>query len=228
MMEFFFDTREEASEAVAERLGELLSARLDAQGNAAIVVSGGTSPQRCLHTLSGTPLAWDKVHVVPSDERWVPPTHEDSNERMIRDNLLKSHAATAQLLPIYRDDASPEERCETLDADLRGLPLPFACSLLGMGEDAHFASLFPEFADLDEALDSESGILCVPVHTRSSEHVRVSLTMTTLTRSDEIILLFFGNEKLTVYEQAKAESNGFPVSRLLRQKRSPVCAYWAP
>ena len=227
-MEYFFETRDEASEAAASRIAELVSTRLDAQGSTAIVISGGTSPQRCLRALSATPHDWDKVHVVPSDERWVPPTHEDSNERMVRENLLRDQAADARLLPIYEDGVSREERCVTLDEDLRRLPIPFACTLLGMGEDAHFASLFPDLPDLDKALDSESGMLCMPVDTRASEHARISLTMTTLTRSDEIILLFFGDAKLTVYEQAKAESNGFPISRLLRQKRAPVQAYWAP
>ena len=147
---------------------------------------------------------------------------------MIRETLLTGEAAGASLLPIYKDSETSEERCESLDEDLRSLPIPFACTLLGMGEDAHFASLFPDYAGLDQALNSENGLLCVPVRTRASPHPRISLTMTTLTRTDEIILLFFGDEKLTVYEQAKAESNGFPVSRLLRQKRAPVRVYWAP
>lgn len=227
-MEYFFDTREQACIHAAERIADLLRHRLADRGKAALIVSGGTSPKPCFEKLSETALQWQNIHVVPSDERWVPASDESSNERMIRENLLQSEAADANLLPIYRDDETPEERCESLDGDLRTLPIPFACTLLGMGEDAHFASLFPDYVDLDKALDPESNTLCVPVQTRASPHPRVSLTMTPLTRCDEIILLFFGDEKLTVYEQAKAESNGFPVSRLLRQKRAPVRAYWAP
>ena len=227
-MEHYFDTREQACTTAAERIADLLRARLADRGKSAIVVSGGTSPKACFETLSETALEWQNVHVVPSDERWVPATDDQSNERMIRESLLRGNASAAKLLPIFQDGQTPEQRCETLDSDLRTLPIPFACTLLGMGEDAHFASLFPDFAGLEKALDPESGDLCVSVQTRSSPHPRISLTMTTLTRCDEIILLFFGDEKLTVYEQAKAESNGFPVSRLLRQKRAPVRVYWAP
>jgi len=49
-----------------------------------------------------------------------------------------------------------------------------------------------------------------------------------LTRSDVIVLLFFGKAKREVYEQAKASSTTFPVSRLLHQRRVPVHVYWAP
>ena len=49
-----------------------------------------------------------------------------------------------------------------------------------------------------------------------------------ISRSDEIVLLFFGEEKLAIYEQARADANGFPVSKLLRQKRAPVRVFWAP
>ncbi|MDJ0698913.1 MAG: 6-phosphogluconolactonase [Woeseiaceae bacterium] len=227
-MEHYFDTREEASFSAAGRMAELLDARLAGNGKTAIVVSGGSSPKLCFEKLAQTELDWQKVSVVPSDERWVDASDPESNERMIRETLLTGEAAAATLLPIYKDGETHVERCESLDAELRTLPIPFACTLLGMGADAHFASLFPDYANLDKALNSENGLLCVPVQTRASPHPRISLTMTTLTRTDEIILLFFGDEKLTVYEQAKAESNGFPVSRLLRQKRAPVRVYWAP
>ncbi len=227
-METYFDTREEACASAAERMAELLRARLEGNGKTAIVVSGGSSPKPCFEALAQIDLDWQKVQIVPSDERWVDASDEDSNERMIRETLIQGEAASANLLPIYKDGETAEERCDSLDAELRRLPIPFACALLGMGTDAHFASLFPDYAGLDEALNSENGLLCVPVRTRASPHPRISLTMTTLTRADEIILLFFGDEKLAVYEQAKAESNGFPVSRLLRQKRAPVRVYWAP
>ena len=227
-MEYFFETREQACTNAAERMADLLRARLDANKRASIIVSGGTSPKACFDRLSKAELDWENVHVVLSDERWVPPSNDSSNERLVREHLLVNGSSAAHLLPVYQDGITPADRCETLDDDLRTLPIPFACTLLGMGEDAHFASLFPDFADLEKALDSESNTLCVPVQTRASPHPRISLTMTPLTRTDEIILLFFGDEKLTVYEQAKAESNGFPVSRLLRQKRAPVRAYWAP
>ncbi|MGB5626164.1 MAG: 6-phosphogluconolactonase [Woeseiaceae bacterium] len=226
MTEHFFDTRLEASTAAAERMAELLAKRLDNQSQASIIVSGGTSPRDCMAALARTPLDWQRVQVALSDERWVPPDHEDSNEKLVRESLLVDEAASAQLLPVYADGVSPEERCEILQNPLP--VLPFACSLIGIGTDGHFASLFPDAEQLALGLDVECGRLYISVTTAASPYVRISMTLAGISRSDEIVLLFFGDEKLEVYKQAVASSNGDPLSRLLRQKRAPVRLFWAP
>ena len=226
MTEHFLDTRLEASTAAAERMAELLANRLDNQSQASIIVSGGTSPRDCMAALAKAPLDWQRVQIALSDERWVPPDHEDSNEKLVRESLLVDEAASATLLPVYADGVSPEERCESLQ---NLLPvLPFACSLIGIGTDGHFASLFPDAEQLALGLDVECGRLYIPVTTAASPHVRISMTLAGISRSDEIVLLFFGDEKLDVYKQAVASSNGGPLSRLLRQKRAPVKLFWAP
>jgi 6-phosphogluconolactonase len=226
MAEHVFDTRLEASTAAAERMAELLAKRLDNQSQASIIVSGGTSPRDCMAALAKAPLDWQRVQIALSDERWVPPDHEDSNEKLVRESLLVDEAASATLLPVYADGVSPEERCEVLQNPLPALP--FACSLIGIGTDGHFASLFPDAEQLALGLDVECGRLYIPVTTAASPHVRISMTLAGISRSDEIVLLFFGDEKLEVYKQAIAASNGFPLSRLLRQKRAPVRLFWAP
>jgi 6-phosphogluconolactonase len=226
MREHFYETRLEASTAAADRIAELLAERLDHNGNASIVVSGGTSPRQCMAALANAPLDWQRVQVTLSDERWVPPEHDDSNEKLVRESLLVGPAASAILLPVYAEGVSPEERCNELQDPLP--VLPFSCSLIGIGTDGHFASLFPDAEQLELGLDAESGRLYVPVTTAASPHPRISMTLAGISRSDEIALLFFGEEKLEVYRQAKASSNGYPLSRLLRQKRAPVRLFWAP
>jgi 6-phosphogluconolactonase len=227
-MERFFDNRADASRAAAEHIAEALGRRLESQGKASLVVSGGSTPAECFATLGGMPLDWANVHVIPSDERWVAPDHGDSNERMVRETLLSGAASDAKLLSLYRPGVDPVRRCESLNDELRRAPFPFAVSLLGMGEDGHFASLFPDAGNLEEGLQTDSRTLCLPVHTAASEHVRISLTLAALSRSDEILLLMFGDSKRAVYETAKQARNGLPVSWLLRQKRAPVIVYWAP
>ena len=226
MTEHQFKTRLEASTAAAKRMAELLANRLDNQSEASIIVSGGTSPRGCMTELAKAPLDWRRVQVTLSDERWVPPDHEDSNEKLVRECLLVDQASAAQLLPVYADGVSPEERCDALQDPLP--VLPFSCSLIGIGTDGHFASLFPDAEQLALGLDVESGRLYIPVTTSASPHPRVSMTLGAISRSDEIILLFFGDEKLEVYEQAKASPDAYPLSRLLRQKRAPVRLFWAP
>jgi 6-phosphogluconolactonase len=227
-MENIFDNREAASIAAADRIGKALERRLEAQGEASVVVSGGSSPAGVFAELARAALAWSDVHVILSDERWVAPDHESSNEKLVRDTLLTGEARDASLLPFYKTGITIEERCGELNGELRLAPFPFACALLGMGEDGHFASLFPDAENLEEGLDVDSRELCIPVNTAASPHPRVSLTLSALSRSDEILLLMFGDGKREVYERAKKEANGYPVSHLLRQKRAPVHVYWAP
>jgi 6-phosphogluconolactonase len=227
-MENLFDSREEASIAAAAHISRALARRLDAQGEASVVVSGGTTPAGVFAELSRTTLAWPDVHVILSDERWVPADHADSNEMLVRETLLTGQAKDATLLPVYKAGTDIGQRCEELNEELLQAPFPFACALLGMGEDGHFASLFPDAGNLAEGLDAESSRLYIPVNTTASQHARVSLTLSALSRSDEILLLIFGAAKREVYEAAKRDANGYPVSHLLRQKRAPVHLYWAP
>lgn len=227
-MEKLFDTRADASRAAASRIAELLTRRLDAQGEASLVASGGTTPVECFASLANAPLDWAQVHVVPSDERWVPPDHEDSNERLLRESLLRGAASDVTLLAMYAAGTDVAGRCESLNGELLRLPFPFAVSLLGMGEDGHFASLFADADNLEDGLQPDSQTLCLPVTTAASEHERISLTLAALSRSDEILLLMFGDTKFAVYEAAKHAASRLPVSRLLKQKRAPVVVYWAP
>ena len=226
MTEHFFETRLEASSAAANRMAELVAKRLDNNGDASIIVSGGTSPRQCMAALAKAPLDWPRVQVLLSDERWVPADHEDSNEKLVRETLLVGPAAAAQFVPIYAANVSPEDRCDELQDPLP--VLPFSCSLIGIGTDGHFASLFPDAEQLKLGLDVESGRLYTPITTAASPHPRISMTLAAISRSDEVALLFFGDEKLDVYEQAKASATAYPLSRLLRQKRAPVRLFWAP
>ena len=227
-MEHFFDTREEASVAAADYIGAQLTRRLELQDEASLVVSGGSSPVRCFELLAEADIDWPNVHILPSDERWVDVDSDDSNEKLIRDKLLRGKASEARLHPMHSALFSLEERCELFEETVRTLPFPFACSMIGMGEDGHFASLFPDADNLDIGLNADSTHLCLPVETASSEYRRLTLTLAALSRSDRIVLLIFGDAKRDVYESAKDKTNGLPVSHLLLQKRAPVRVFWAP
>ena len=137
-------------------------------------------------------------------------------------------ASNASLLSMYGNGGNVDARCDEITAKLKVLPFPFACALLGMGSDGHFASLFPDAEQLHDALDPEYPALCMPVRTAASPYERISLTLTPIARSDEVILLIFGDDKWQTLQAARDSSNGYPVSKLLTQKRAPVSVYWAP
>ena len=223
-----FSDREAASIAAAQALATRIEARLRDDATARLVVSGGSTPVDCFHALAATSLDWAKVSIYLSDERWVEPGSADSNERLAREQLLTGAAAAARLVPVYRTGKSIESRCAELDAEIRALPAPFAAALLGMGEDGHFASLFPDAADLGRGLDPNGDARCLAVDTAASPLRRVSLTLAALARSDAILVLIFGAAKRRVLEQAQDGEGDYPIAALLALETIPITVYWAP
>ncbi len=223
-----FADRQAASIAAAGALATRIESRLRADAHAGLVVSGGTTPVDCFRALAAMPLDWPKVDIYLSDERWIEPDSGDSNERLAREHLLAGAAAAARLVPVFAAGRSIEARCAELDAEIRALPAPFAAALLGMGNDGHFASLFPDADNLDRGLDPQAETRCLPVATAASPLQRVSLTLAALARSDAILVLIFGDDKRRVLEQAARGDGNYPAASLLALESTPVFVYWAP
>ena len=221
-----FESREAASAAAAARIAGLLNTQLDRDGGASFVVGGGSTPAQCFDYLSGYDLRWENVQVFLSDERWVSNDHKDSNERLIQTTLLIDKASPASVMPIYDEALSVDERCNALQDCFP--ENGFACSMVGMGADGHFASLFPDADSLEAGLNLQNDRFYLPIRTDASPHPRVSMTLQALLQSPEVLLLFFGKEKLAVYEQALAGEKTYPIVALLEQKKVPVTLYWAP
>ncbi|MEP7008906.1 MAG: 6-phosphogluconolactonase [Acidobacteriota bacterium] len=154
--------REELARTAAEQLVRSAARAVAARGRFSLALSGGSTPRDLYHLLAQEPLAaampWSGVHLFWGDERCVPPDHEESNFRMVREALLE-----AQLDPnkrpsipaenIHRIETElpdPAEAAARYEADLRaffglkGTEAPrFDLVLLGLGTDGHTASLFP-------------------------------------------------------------------------------------
>lgn len=203
--------RAAASTVAAELLAAALNDRLSEAAQASLVVSGGSTPAGALEQLAQAPLPWDRISVLLTDERCVPVSDPASNERMVRECLLTGAAAAAGFVRL-----EPGRKIAA--------PMPFAAVLAGMGEDGHFASLFPDLDDLEAALDPEAPPGCLTVSTVASPHPRVSLNLAALTAARLVVLLAFGAAKRAVIEAPDA----YPVGRLLTQTRAPVRVLWAP
>jgi 6-phosphogluconolactonase len=228
IIEAFFDSRTLASQAVARHVAEAIRQQLGRSPRTAIIVGGGSTPAECFEILSGTDLQWDRVQIVPSDERCVPAGSDASNEGMIRRLLVTNRAADANLVPMYNEKLLPDNQCSAFEKRLKPVSRPFAISLLGMGADGHFASLFPDSDNLDEGLNAGCDKNCMIVRTAASAYPRMSLTLPALLDSTRIVLFFFGATKRKVYEHAKLHASAYPVSRLLHQELTPVHTVWAP
>ena len=225
-----FNSRSEATAAAAGLLVSLVGDVLD-QGpatRASLVVSGGSTPGPCFDLMSATTLDWSRVTVVPSDERMVPPDHADSNEQLIRKRLLKDQASDGKFLPLFRTGADVSRVPLLVEKDLAKITQPLSAVLLGMGEDGHFASLFPDFDGLQQALDPNSKNSCTLVQTAGSPHLRISLTLSALLNCTHTVLLIFGEAKRGVFEAARRGGSAYPIEALLRLTRKPLTVIWAP
>jgi 6-phosphogluconolactonase len=229
MTEFkVFESIETASVALAGHIAKRLEIAVTQRGSAAIVVSGGASPLATFRALRRHKLPWHKVTVVPSDERLVPPDHEDSNEGMIRRELMQEEAAAATLFSLAGATNPEDMQLASLNTRLGKLASSLDLVLLGMGDDGHTASLFPDSPDIAFALSSTD--FCVVQRPAHLEVARLSLTPALLIDAKEIILLFFGASKRAVYDRAIAggDVEEMPVRFVLHQQLTPVSAYWAP
>ena len=211
---YTFDDRETLDQALAEHVTSKLAQGISARGVAHLVVSGGSTPAALFSLLADADLAWQHVVVMLADDRWVPADHEDSNERLVRETLLTGRAKQAQflsLLPTPDDEVANLAGLSTL---LRSVPR-FDVVLLGMGEDAHTASLFPCASALKEGLTTDAGALVT--RPRSAPHQRVSLSRRRLEMTDCGVIHIVGQNKKSVLEAAIKSGD---------EMRHPVSAFW--
>lgn len=215
------------AEALAETLSNGLLAAIAARGRAIMAVPGGTSPGPVLTRLAGHSLDWSKVTVLPGDERWVPPTDDRSNERLIRHCLAAGGADGARVLPLYDGSPDPEEAARKLGPELAGL-LPLDICLLGMGTDGHTASLFPDAPELSEALAAPAGRPLVAMRPASVPEPRITLTATALSGARALHLIVTGAAKWLVLKEAAEPGpvEPYPVRAVLA--RDDIQIHYAP
>ncbi|HCC54532.1 MAG TPA: 6-phosphogluconolactonase [Desulfobulbaceae bacterium] len=216
--------------ALAGQVADLLRAGIRERGRASLVVSGGSTPIPVFVALAELKLDWNQVTVALADERWVSPATADSNEHLVRQHLLQNQAATACFVGLKTETLTAVQGEKECENRLAQLPRPFDVLILGLGNDGHTASLFPQASRLGEALALDSGRLCLALTPPAAPHERMTLTLPALLQSRQIILHLAGPGKRAVYERALA--NGpvieMPIRAVLNQTTSPVTVFWAP
>ncbi|NRP36456.1 6-phosphogluconolactonase [Marinobacterium sp. xm-d-579] len=225
-----FDTRESLESRLSEEIVALLKAGIEERGRATLVVSGGRTPAALFQSLSVQELDWSKVWITLADERWVPDTHEDSNALSVKTHLLQNRAAAAHFIPHFNDAEYPCSGQTKLEEVLSELPKEFDAVILGMGEDGHTASFFPNAPELTAALNPYGFKACMGVTPPVAPHLRMTLTLQRLLHAKRIFIHLCGDSKLPVLEQAMGEGDTeeMPVRAVLRQSKTPVDIYWAP
>jgi len=208
--------------ALADRLAGDLRRALGRRERALFCVPGGTTPGPVFDILSDIDLDWDRIDVIPSDERWVPEDDPRSNAGLLRRRLLQGKAAEARLIPLYAPAETPEAVLEALTASVKAL-LPIDVALLGMGADMHVASLFPGGDRLHEALASDAPPL-LPIRAPTVPEPRITLTLPALESAFALHILITGAEKRAAIEKAEdLDPEKAPVAALLGEAQ----VHWA-
>ena len=228
----YFDSREEANEALAKQIAEQLTLGIESKGLASLWCSGGSTPTALYQTLAkSNQVVWEKVLISLVDERWVPPTDEASNERLIKQNLLTGNVEQASFVPFFQVTPSPEDNQKQLEAELKHAVIgPLDVVILGMGNDGHTASLFPCAKDTLQAVARENSDYTAVTHPEMAPHPRLTLTLNRLLASRNIYLLLFGEDKLKTLNKAEQQGDELlmPIRYFLRNTSPALQIYWAP
>ncbi|MDB2411343.1 6-phosphogluconolactonase [Gammaproteobacteria bacterium] len=197
---------------LSQSIAASLSASINLNGYASFVVCGGSSPLPIYDNLSNKDLDWSKVSIFLGDDRVVPSDHQDSNNYLIQLHLLKNNASSASFYPLN------DSKITTKD-----IRRPFDVVLLGLGNDGHFASLFP--AQLNNALAFDAyaspSIIVSDQDLGSPSHKRISMNLSMLIDAKRCILLVPNSNKRKIVERAYKD-NQLPLHFLLTQERTKI------
>ena len=194
-------TQVEAVRAAAEFVAALAEERTARRGRFTVALSGGSTPRDLYRLLGSQPyaerLAWERWHVFWGDERCLPPEHEESNYRMAREALLDRVPVPPEHIHRIRGEWTPEAAAREYERELRRAFRPTTpildLVLLGLGDDGHTASLFPE----TDALEEVRQLVVANWVPRLQAH-RVTFTLPLINRARHVAFLVTGGSKATM------------------------------
>lgn len=224
-----FESASALAEKLATAIGENLRTAIKEKGKATLIVSGGSTPKALFQLMSRLELAWEKVSIGLCDERWVPSNHPDSNEKLVKETLMVHNASKATLIGMVIDGLNASESESQCSHNVQSHLWPFDVLILGMGSDAHTASLFPGNPKLQEAYDRDTKKICISIEPRNAPHMRMSLTLNAILSAEHLYLHFQGEEKLAVYHEALTgeDTSAMPIRTVLNQNEKEVEVYYA-
>jgi 6-phosphogluconolactonase len=172
----------------AARIALELTKAIGARGRASLALAGGTTPKATYESLAGLSLDWSVVDIFFGDERCVPADHSDSNYRMAKAALFDR--ITIPTHRVHRMQGELADRDAAARAYEAELPARLDVVVLGIGEDAHTASLFPGSPAL-----LEEQRLVLPVIGPKPPPERLSLTPPALRAAHLCLVLASGAGK---------------------------------
>lgn len=199
-----FSSQEEILRKAAEIFSQSAKDAIKEKGYFSVSLTGGSSPKGLYQLLATDEykkqIDWSKILVFWGDERWVPLDHELSNTKMAYEILL-NHVPIPQenIFPMYKEGVKPEVYAAAYETQLKeklGDDATIDLMLLGMGDDGHTASLFPQTEVLNEKKAWVSAY-----YLNSQEMYRITLTAPFINRAKNIVVITFGDAKAPALKQ---------------------------
>ena len=227
-----YSTIQKLSTAAAEFVCQLAERCVNERGTFTLALSGGGTPRTLYELLAQEPyvttMPWVNTHIFWGDERFVPPEHADSNFAMVSQALLNHVPVPAENIHrIPTDLNSPEEAATQYETALKNVlhvfdPLSqeqhlpvFDLLLLGMGNDGHTASLFPDSQVLEE---QKCWVAATPIPHLNPPVRRITLTFPVINAAKTVLFLISGGEKhrivQTILETPKHARALYPAARV--------------
>ncbi|MDE3168408.1 MAG: 6-phosphogluconolactonase [Acidobacteriota bacterium] len=185
------------AEAAAHHVINLLEEVLAGQESATLAISGGSTPKLMFDRLAATKFRWDLVHIFWVDERCVAPTDEQSNFRMANEHLIRPAHIPPHHAHRINGELSPSAGAKRYVDDIReffgleqGQMPRFDVVHLGMGPDAHTASLFP-----GQPLIGDREQIAAAVYVDKFKMWRVTLLPGVLLAAQHTVFLVAGDDK---------------------------------
>lgn len=209
MKKLIFKTKQEVAEGFAKHLKDMVNTGQ----NVHVALSGGSTPKLIFDYMAEhfeTEIQWSNLHLYWGDERCVAPTDSESNYKMTVDHLLsKIQIPKGNIHRILGENDPAEEAKrygDLLSQNLshsNGLP-QFDLVILGMGDDGHTASVFPDHIEL-----WHSDQLCEVATHPDSGQKRVSITGGIINNAKEVIFLVTGASKAQKLDEIIHQKEGY-------------------
>ncbi len=200
---------QETLKYATEHFVQLANAAIEKHGAFHVALSGGSTPKAIFKMLSGPPYAkqvdWQKVWLYWSDERCVPHDDPESNYKMAMDAGLKSLPIPENQIFRMEGELDPDEAATRYESIL---PKKFDLIMLGMGDDGHTASLFPD----TEALN-EKNRLVAPNFVPQKDSWRITFTFKCLAENDPVIFYVLGAGKAEIVKKVLTAKD-YPASHV--------------
>lgn len=217
--------------SLAARLEDTVRDAIASRGHAMLALAGGRTPFPAYRALAARDLDWSRVVLMPTDERCVPHDHPACNLREMREAFAQAQGVRFASLTV--DDGDADRSRSWARAMLSQHAGAFDAVVLGMGSDAHTASLFPGAVELPAALDPTGTADACRIDPQplppEAPFPRITLTVPRLLRARNLHLALTGELKHTVLRQAQASQDllRYPVAAILHAPDAAVHIHWS-